>query len=113
MKKINFLTYCINVFALLLGIMIPVSAQTWTSTNGPFRPHEIRDLSASLNGGVQTIYVADVETLKYTTNGGTSWFNTGYLMLNPLVVLSKPDNPSIVHVGKAGKLYYSGDGGTS
>jgi len=95
---------------LSIGTM---QSQNWEFTNGPYRPHEVRDLSSAKVGSVQTIYAADVETLKYTTNGGTSWLNTASLMLNPLVVAAKPDDPNIIHVGKAGKLYRSGDGGSN
>lgn len=106
-----------NLLLILLSIVVvmlmasSVVAQNWDFTNGPYRPHEVKDITSSKVGSVQTIYAADAETLKVTTDGGTTWNNTGSLMLNPLVVASHPTNANIVHVGKMGKLYLSTDGG--
>jgi hypothetical protein len=51
--------------------------------------------------------------LKVTTDGGATWFNTGTLMLNPLVVASHPTDANIIHVGKLGKLERSGNAGST
>jgi photosystem II stability/assembly factor-like uncharacterized protein len=109
-RNVSILILQMIVLFLSFGIM---KSQTWQFTNGPYRSHEVRDISASLSGGVQRIYAADAETLKYSTNGGTNWLNTSNLMLNPLVIASKPDNPNMIHVGKSGRLERSSDGGST
>ncbi len=101
------------IAACLLITSTTVIAQTWQSTNGPYRPQEVRDLSSAKVGSVQTIYAAAAETLKFTTNGGITWQNTASLMRNPLVVAVKQDDANILHVGKLGELHRSTNGGVS
>jgi hypothetical protein len=112
-RKLHIAAVSILLIAMVVQPVVGV-AQSWTFTNGPYRPHVVRDLSAAKVGSVQTIYAADAETLKVTTNGGTTWQNTGSIpMLNPVVVAVKPDNASILHVGVATALYLSTDGGAN
>lgn len=88
------------------------SGQDWVFTNGPRRPHAIKDLSASKVGSTQTIYAADPETVKYSTNGGVTWLSTGQILIGAQVISSQPDNASNVHAATPGHLFMSANGGS-
>src|SRR5690349_20770308 len=79
-KLIHTLATSFLLIALMIGA---VYAQTWTSTSGPLRPHVVKDLSSAVSSG-QTLYAADAETLKVSTNGGTTWNTTVMPITNPL-----------------------------
>ncbi len=85
--------------------------QSWTFTSGPHRPHLVTDLSAAVHGTVQTIYAADAETLKVSTNGGVTWQNLFGPVTNVVAVATKPDDSTLVHIAKNVFLWKSTDGG--
>jgi hypothetical protein len=50
----NLLFISLSIVALML-VTTSVFAQSWTFTGGPHRPHEVKDITSSKVGSVQTI----------------------------------------------------------
>jgi photosystem II stability/assembly factor-like uncharacterized protein len=113
MKTIPKIFFAVAAGSAILWPFGALFAQSWNFTTGPYRPHAMQDLSAAKVGSAQTIYAADTETLKVSTDGGSTWAVTGGLMLSPLVVATVADNPLSVHVAKLGELWTSSDGGVN
>ncbi|GEM_PF-1837271 len=87
--------------ALLLLTTCGATAQNWQFTSGPNRPHEVIDIAVGKNGSTQKLYATDVDTLKLSTNAGSTWSPIGAsTFLAPLVVACKTTDPDVAIVAK-------------
>jgi hypothetical protein len=101
------------VLCCLLTI-IPTSAQTWESTNGPWRAN-VTDLAAgrAVGATTATLYNADATVLYRSTDGTATWTATSSLGGNPLTVACKQSTPSVVLAAITGAIKKSAGSGDS
>lgn len=106
----------LSLFMLALLPWKTVS-QSWQSLNGPVVPHEVVDIAVGKNLSGQKIFAADTDTLKVSTDAGTSWIATGASsFLSPLAVACARTNPSKAFAAKSGTtdaIWRTTDGGAN
>ncbi|MDP2207801.1 MAG: T9SS type A sorting domain-containing protein [Bacteroidota bacterium] len=103
----------ILIVSLVMLLHGAAFAQSWQSTNGPWRAN-VTDLAIgrAVGATTATLYNADATTL-YRSTDGVSWTATGSLGGNPLTVACKQSTPSVVLAAITGAIKKSAGSGDS
>jgi hypothetical protein len=123
-NSIKFNRSAVNFVLTLFAITVLLDsfgfAQTWVNTNGPRQTYTAVDLSIGKNATTgQKIYCAvDAESLKVSTNNGTTWKGTGFPTdipaHTPSLVECDPNYPNKVFAWRLGTgMRYTHDGWNS
>ncbi|MBI3194109.1 MAG: T9SS type A sorting domain-containing protein [Ignavibacteriae bacterium] len=114
MKTLSFSFILIIAIAMMLCPSV-LYTQSWQFTNGPNRIHEVLDIAIGNDATGQRLYATDVDELKVSINGGSTWLPTEQTLLLPVVVAAKGNNKNHALVAKDSStvVHYTTDGGST
>lgn len=109
-----------KVWFLLASLLVVNTAftQPWAPPANKLYRANARDISAGARSSSgDTLYLANADTIRKSTNSGASWFLPGNALSDnitaPTAVAANPKNPNRVVAGKSGSLQRSVNGGST